>query len=593
MAGGRAVWTEVSGWLRLMANNVRCHSVNKIGVAECKCQAFAPLIFSCVGYCQLPSRCKHTYSPPIPMQCIDFIREKIAEKEELPSCQDKKEGNGHFIQGLIIGRRSLGRNLSFADVAVTQSAARNNETNDSNDVSINIIFTRQSFFGPKDNTDTLNEPFPTQKTSLPYGASIIAQLGHCQKVKSKITGLIEDVWEVTRWKITEHPKELAKDMASLMIINNDEQQNNEVGEQSSSQQEESNNKHVIIGNGAMSCSDYLKVRKNASEMANKRKQQLLLDRKSDVVDIRCPTKDQGRRNNRAMKESNNTKSTIPEKNKLNNSMESEFNHGGKQAKAKRAKIFASWILETFFGIPMSAESMMGSIQHDRLDNFCQPCQSSNDDAPAKEHIPQQMHVFDVAGGKGHLSLELILHQTLATVMAPVIISRCTIVDPMVRKSDARHRQAKLRKAESRLRKQQNHDGVVGTIDHIATYFNRDSFTEIYNQTIPNLDLKEESRPIIPTTTLLLGLHPDECTEDILDAALEHDLSVAIIPCCLFTSLFPSRTIKRSSNGVDKEVPVTDYDDFIQYLLDKDESLQLHTLPFEGKNKVIYRKIKSG
>ncbi len=77
-----------------------------------------------------------------------------------------------------------------------------------------------------------------------------------------------------------------------------------------------------------------------------------------------------------------------------------------------------------------------------------------------------------------------------------------------------------------------------------------------------------------------------------DAALEHDLSVAIIPCCLFTSLFPSRMMKRSSDGVDEEVPVTDYNDFLQYLLDKDESLQLHTLPFEGKNKVIYRKIKS-
>lgn len=507
------------------------------------------------------------------MQCIDFIREKIAEKE-LSSCQDK-ERNGHLIQGLIIGRRSLGRNLSFADVAITQSTTQDDGTSNINGVSINIIFTRQSFVGPEDNTDALNEPFPSQKTSLPYGASITAQLGHCQKVKSKITGLIEDVWEVTRWKITEHPKELAQDMASLMIGDNNEQ-NNDVGEQSS-QQEESN-KRVIIGSGAMSCTDYLKARADAYDIANKRKQQLL-DLKGDVVDIR-PTKNQS---THRVKESN-TNSTIPENN-LNIS-ESELNHGGKQAKAKRAKIFASWILETFFGIQMSAESMMGNVQHDRLNNFCQPCES--DHTPAVQRIPPQMHVFDVAGGKGHLSLELILYQTQA--VAPVI-SRCTIVDPMVRKSDAKKRQAKLRKAEFRLRKQ-NRDGVVGTIDHIATYFTKESFTEIYNQTIQNTDLTVESRPLT-TTTLLLGLHPDECTEDILDAALEHNLSVAIIPCCLFTSLFPPRKIKRSSDGVDEEVPVTGYDDFIQYLLDKDVSLQLHTLPFEGKNKVIYRKIESG
>ncbi len=420
------------------------------------------------------------------------------EEKELPVCQDKERKDGHFIQGLIIGRRSLGRNLSFADVAITQPAAHDDVTNNSDDVPINIIFTRQSFVGPEDDADALNEPFPTKTTSLPYGASIIAQLGHCQKVKSKISGLIEDVWEVTRWKITEHPKELAEDMASLMMMGNNEQTNDVGGEQSLSQQEESN-KRVIIGSGAISCSDYLKARAAAYEKANKRKQQL-----SDVVDIR-PTKEQSRRN-RAKEP--NTNSTIPDNNNFSNIFESEFNHGGKQAKAKRAKIFASWILETFFGIPMSAESLMGSIQHDRLTNFCQPCQSN--DAPAKQHVPQ-MHVFDVAGGKGHLSLELILHQMQA--VAPVI-SRCTIVDPMVRKSDAKRRQAKLRKAESRLRKQNHNGGVVGTIDHIATYFTKESFTEIYNQTIPNIDLKE-SRPIPTATTLLLGLHPDECTEDIL------------------------------------------------------------------------------
>eukprot|EP00984_Skeletonema_dohrnii_P023176 scaffold12252_cov133-Skeletonema_dohrnii-CCMP3373.AAC.2 len=494
------------------------------------------------------------------MQCMDFIREKMADKE-LSSCEDN-ESNNHFIQGLIIGRRSLGRNLSFADIAITQSAADVDEAND-NDAPINIIFTRQSFVGPEDNVDTLNEPFPTKVTSLPYGASITARLGHCQKVKSKISGVIEDVWEVTRWKITEHPKELAEDMASLLIDSGNTQ--NEVDEQSSKQ--EKNSSSVIIGSGAMSCSDYLKARADAFEVASRRKQQLL-----------GPTKDQTR-----IKKTEPNTNSIHSENKFND-IDSEFNHGGKQAKAKRAKIFASWILENFFGIQMSTDAMMGSIQHDRL--ICQPCQSND---TSVEHTPQ-MHVFDVAGGKGHLSLELILHQLQSLTHA---ISRCTIVDPVVRKSDAKKRQSKLKKAESRLRKQ-NDDGVVASIDHIATYFTKDSFAEIYAQSIPNDDPKE-SRPI-PTTTLLLGLHPDECTEDILDAALEHNLSVAIIPCCLFSYLYPSRTIRRSSDGGDgsdeEVVPVRDYNDFLQYLLDKDESLQLATLPFEGKNKVIYRKVES-
>jgi hypothetical protein len=516
------------------------------------------------------------------MQCIDFIRERMAEKE-LPSHEDNNDSNGRFIQGVIIGRRSLGRNLSFADIALQSKAHSDGTTTSNDDVPINIIFTRQSFLGPEDNDDTLNEAFPTKGTSLPYGASIQAQLGHCQKVKSKISGGIEDVWEVTRWKITEHPKELAKDMASLLIDDNETNK----GDEESSKRGKSN-KSVILGSGAMSCSDYLKARGEAFEEASKRRQQLL-DHRGDAGSR--PTKDQYRT---IKTELISKPKKIEEleahhggkEAKANNTDPDDIHHGGKQAKAKRAKIFASWILETFFDIPMSAESMIGDVQHDRF--VCQPCQS-NDDAPA-EYVPQ-MHVFDVAGGKGHLSLELILHQVMHT--STPVISRCTIIDPVVRKSDAKQRQAKLKKAESRLRKQ-NDGRVVGTIDHIATCFTKDSFPEIYAQAIPNADLLEESRSI-PSTTLLLGLHPDEPTEDILDAALEHNLSVAIIPCCLFSSLFPSRTIKRSSDGNDgkvEEVPVRDYNDFLQYLLDKDESLQLSTLPFEGKNKVIYRRIKS-
>ena len=37
------------------------------------------------------------------------------------------------------------------------------------------------------------------------------------------------------------------------------------------------------------------------------------------------------------------------------------------------------------------------------------------------------------------------------------------------------------------------------------------------------------------------------------------------------------------------VPVRNYEDFLQYLLAKDDRLKMVTLPFEGKNKVIYKK----
>ncbi|KAL7427774.1 hypothetical protein ACHAXM_001222 [Skeletonema potamos] len=501
-------------------------------------------------------------------QCIDFIRDDLADKE-LFSLEDN-EMNGHFIQGLIIGRRSMGRKLAFADIAITESAAHDDRTNIV-DASTKIIFTRQSFAGPENNDDALKEPFPTTKPALPYGASICAQLGHCQKVRSNSSGVIEDVWEVIRWKVIEHPKELAENMASLISAQSEEDL--QLSEQ------ETRNKRVIIGRGAMSCSEYLKARREAFEAASKHRQRLL-DLKTDI----CAQQSKDQTKDREIKPLTSTQHA---ERSIDN-IESEFHHGGKQAKAKRAKIFASWILEAFFGIPMPTDLALGnvSIRQDRL--ICQPCQRNNNLA---DHIPQT-HVFDIAGGKGQLSLELILQQMHSSTS---VISRCTIVDPMVRKSDAKQRHAKLKKAASRIHKQNDNGVVGGTIEHIATCFSMERFPEIYTQSITNGN--QEQNKSIPSTALLLGLHPDECSEAILDAALEHNLSVAIIPCCVFPYMFPSRKVnKRSSIGGDEkdeeEVPVREYNDFLQYLLDKDESLQLVTLPFEGKNKVIYRKVEA-
>jgi hypothetical protein len=44
--------------------------------------------------------------------------------------------------------------------------------------------------------------------------------------------------------------------------------------------------------------------------------------------------------------------------------------------------------------------------------------------------------------------------------------------------------------------------------------------------------------MVSSSTLLIGLHPDECTEDIVNVALRCNKSVAIVPCCVFPSLFP-------------------------------------------------------
>jgi hypothetical protein len=157
-------------------------------------------------------------------------------------------------------------------------------------------------------------------------------------------------------------------------------------------------------------------------------------------------------------------------------------------------------------------------------------------------------VLDVAGGKGKLSIELSLQGKIP----------CTIVDPLIRKHGDKldPREAK------RMKKAQ--------CPH-PTLLSRE-----FNQTTFLKDCEE----IVRSSSLLVGLHPDECTEDILDVAMKYGRTVAIVPCCVFSGFFPFRTLP---NGK----PVRTYEEFLVYLLSKDDRLKSHTLPFEGRNTVIY------
>ena len=152
-------------------------------------------------------------------------------------------------------------------------------------------------------------------------------------------------------------------------------------------------------------------------------------------------------------------------------------------------------------------------------------------------------VLDIAGGKGLVSFFLTTKYGI----------KCKIIDP---------RGATLPKSKQKELKKK----------HIIIEEERKMFT---------LNTCDE---LIKGCSLIIGMHPDEATVDIVDVALAKKINFAVVPCCVFHNKFPDRKLK---NGKD----VVEYPDIIQFILEKDNTLKTDFLNIKGRNKIIYKKFE--
>lgn len=83
---------------------------------------------------------------------------------------------------------------------------------------------------------------------------------------------------------------------------------------------------------------------------------------------------------------------------------------------------------------------------------------------------------------------------------------------------------------------------------------------------------------------LVGMHPDQATEFIVDLALALNKPFAVVPCCVYSNLFPKRVGPTGS-------PIRSYDDFCDFLQAKDPSIKRATLAFDGRNTVLFRAVQ--
>jgi hypothetical protein len=332
----------------------------------------------------------------------------------------------------------------------------------------------------------------------------------------------------------------------------------------------------------------------------------------------------------------------------------------------KMKHFVRWLLETFPDIlvhPPSASSaaplQRGSEKNTPSSTICKSscCCDARQQVTQKEETakvassrtetnssscytenayevppspPPPPLILDVAGGKGELAARLCLCNHLRVVLVdprPANIAQTyqqTVVPRLPQKWQARLRQ--------RLATNPNHvqDMLNNQFHQVVDYFsyqvatttvvwNNDEHDEDYTKQQQRQQNVLRLQQAVQDASLLIGMHADGATEDIIDVALHYHKPFVVVPCCVFANLYSHRQVRHvgdvepddktattttttSVTEEEEEPPkletlhvlpemtfasVRTHEQFCQYLLDKDARFQKSILPFAGRNVAIW------
>ncbi len=86
--------------------------------------------------------------------------------------------------------------------------------------------------------------------------------------------------------------------------------------------------------------------------------------------------------------------------------------------------------------------------------------------------------------------------------------------------------------------------------------------------------------LIKKSSLIIGMHPDEATDCIINIAIKNNKKFAVVPCCVFPKIFTERYLKNGEF-------VCDYPKYIKFIQEKVPDHQMDFLEIVGRNKIIY------
>lgn len=246
-------------------------------------------------------------------------------------------------------------------------------------------------------------------------------------------------------------------------------------------------------------------------------------------------------------------------------------HGGGLAKREQGEYLANFLINMIIHKLLPNELTGDCV------SWCTSCPEPTAALrTAIDWLNRGSGVIDAAGGSGHVSMALGKKGVHSTVVDPrENVGRLPGRD---RKVWNRMLRAKRQKVEDDLYCEPVEYGALRAWFGAPPTGVDKSHRHPDKEQIPVCGFEHD---LLQKCSAIVALHPDEATDAAVDAAVQSKTPFAIVPCCVFSRLFPNRKLPGTNQ------PVSTYQDLLDYLAGKHVSIKRAELPFEGANTILW------
>jgi len=296
-------------------------------------------------------------------------------------------------------------------------------------------------------------------------------------------------------------------------------------------------------------------------------------------------------------------------------------HGGGIGKRKQGEIVANFLLWVLSTIDNTDEVVSASeheedvaIDNDKLQSTndeqqhlfmkrlvpLHPSLAAKSDLSKRKNTTNINHsnysdiikggIIDAAGGAGHVSLALTLRGVHSTVVDP---------RKAVGMLPGRDRKALKKSKQDPFSVYRAWFGSrpkgVDTVFREGTSTNDTASTEegvdvCDPLSLPICSMCSEDN-LLQNCRAIVACHPDEATGSIVELAVENKIPFVVVPCCVFSRLFPERIKPVSECDGGANNIVSTYYELLDWLVAKHDSIKVTRLPFEGSNIAVWATFK--